>query len=284
METFAKNLEKETAKQLLVVERKSSGVIGESHDAILLLENAFVRLKAFVSDYTFKNEPEEIRFFRETKPKLLSKLIYYRKLHQLESNRPPGSNELQEAHLKKEMETIDGFFVRNSEFFRYYRSGTDFLDRYYFLRESFRHEPDIEYFYMEREPWFSTNCDLKVAIILAYEKLQPYLRSELNKLKELQQAVRVPDFSKRQHTWTANKIDLVELIYALSATSGIDYGKSSISEMTRYAEAVFNIDLSNVGRCYYEICLRSHQTRFLDKLKEALINRIDNTNRSGQGA
>ena len=192
METFVKNLEKETVKQLLVVERKSSGIIGESYDAILLLENAFSRLKAFVLDYTFKNEREEIRFFRETKPGLLSKLIYYRKLYQLESNCPFGSNELQEAHLKREMDMIDDFFIRNSEFSRYYRSGTDFLDSYYFLRESFRHEPDIDYFYTEREPWFSTNCDLRVAIIRAYEKLQLYLRSELNKLKELQQAAWVP--------------------------------------------------------------------------------------------
>ena len=53
------------------IDRESIGFIESLGTAINSFENAFDRLKAFVSEYTFGNEADEIHFFKEIKPQLL---------------------------------------------------------------------------------------------------------------------------------------------------------------------------------------------------------------------
>lgn len=52
--------------------------------------DAFQRLRDFITNYTFKSEAEEIEFFKVIKPRLYHRLIYYRKVYNIEMNRPVG--------------------------------------------------------------------------------------------------------------------------------------------------------------------------------------------------
>lgn len=149
------------------IDRESIGFIENLCTAINSFEKAFDRLKTLVSEYTFENETEEIHFFKETKSQLFCKLIHYRKVYNIESMRPNGSNYAQINYIEQELDSMKIFFDRNIDFYKYYRSGSTYLDRYYFLRG----KPDIQMtlgsFYFERDPKFSTACDFKVAEILA---------------------------------------------------------------------------------------------------------------------
>ncbi len=62
--------------------------------------------------------------------------------------------------------------IRYWIFYRYYRSCADYLDAAYFVRGKSDMEQYLETFYYERDPQFSTNCDFKVARILANDMLQ----------------------------------------------------------------------------------------------------------------
>lgn len=58
-----------------------------------------------------------------------------------------------------------------------------------------------------------------------------------------------------------------------------NHGKTSLKEMINYAEYMLNIDLGdNVGRSFYDLCIRSNPTQFLDHLREALKKRVDDVN------
>lgn len=258
------------------IDRESIGFIESLGTAINSFENAFDRLKAFVSEYTFGNEADEIHFFKEIKPQLFCKLIYYRKIYNIESIRPNGSDHAQINYIERELDSLKIFFDRNIDFYKYYRSGSTYLDRHYFLRGKPDIQMTLESFYFERDPKFSTACDFKVAKILANELLRIYLNEELLKLKQAQcPQSDLPTFPKTKETWTGSKTDLVELIYALCETESYSFGKITRKRLAGYFESVFNIDLGDIYRTYLEIRERNNRTQFLDELKEKLIKKID---------
>lgn len=92
-----------------------------------------MQLKAFIADYTFRDEVEEIEFFKTVKPRICHRLIYYRKIYNIEMNRPVGS-ESQRSYLIDEIRGINRYNEKRSDFVRYYRSGLTHLDALYYLR------------------------------------------------------------------------------------------------------------------------------------------------------
>lgn len=136
---------------------------------INILESGFEKLKLLISDFCFEDKSDEIHFFKEVKPRLFSKLIYFRKKYQLELNRPVSNYETVKTYLEKEHEQINLYCSKNAEFIQYYRSGKTILDEYYFLRGRREMELNLESFYFERDPKFSTNFDFKVSKLLANE-------------------------------------------------------------------------------------------------------------------
>ena len=73
-----------------------------------------------------------------------------------------------------------------SDFVRYYRSGLTHMDSMYYLRGSIDTALYLESFHHERDPSFSTNCNFKVARILANELLIQYLTKELEVFEQRQ--------------------------------------------------------------------------------------------------
>jgi len=75
--------------------------------------------------------------------------------------------------------------------------------------------------------------------------------------------------------WTANKTDLIELIYALHSSGAVNSGTADIKEMASAREQLFNIELGDYYRTFLEIRSRKiNQTKFIDKLKESLAHKM----------
>lgn len=141
-------------------------------------------MKKFILAYEFRSEGEEITFFKEIKPKFCYRLIYYRKLYNIEINRPVAAICTQKEYLHEELETINKYTNKRLDFVRYYRSGSTHLDSLYFLRGRMDTEQYLETFYYELDPNFSTNCDFKVAKIMANDMLSAYLMQEIELLND----------------------------------------------------------------------------------------------------
>jgi len=90
MMQFIKNLKKEIDAKIEQIESSEISAIAKSLEASRVLADAFNQLKAFTLSYNFKDEEEEILFFKEVKPRLCYRLIYYRKVYNIEMNRPTG--------------------------------------------------------------------------------------------------------------------------------------------------------------------------------------------------
>ncbi|KAA6308142.1 hypothetical protein EZS27_040179, partial [termite gut metagenome] len=87
---FTSRLKKEIDASIEQIESSEISAITKSLEASHVLADAFNRLKAFILSYSFRDEEEEIFFFKEVKPKLCYRLIYYRIVYNIEMNRPIG--------------------------------------------------------------------------------------------------------------------------------------------------------------------------------------------------
>lgn len=267
---FFNNLERKIEKKLDEIESSDLNVLKKSFEASLVLSDAYFRLKEFISTYTFQSEAEEIEFFKIIKPRLCCLLIYYRKIYNIEMNRPMGV-ESQRAYLQEEIKAINRYNSKRSDFVRYYRSGLTHLDSIYYLRGKIDTALYLESFQYERDPMFSTNCDFKVARILANDKLFLYLTKELEVFEQHQVEHSFPHV---RITWNGTKTELIEQLFAWDSRKV--FGNVPLTKLVEYIQMVFNIELDrNVFRTFSEMRLRNNKTPFMDSMKFALLKRMN---------
>ena len=247
-------------------------MITKSLEASHMLTEAFNQLKAFIVSYDFKDEEEEIFFFKDTKPKLCSRLIYYRKVYNIEMNRPEGVDK-QREYLSEILDSINKYNCKRLDFIRYYRSCSSHLDAAYFLRNKPDMEQYLETFKYEFDSNFTTNCDFKVAKILANDMLSAYLMHEMELLNDSGRKVCSFGFPATKLTWKNSKVELQEQIIAWDSAG--TFGDVPLTQLYNYIQNVFNIQLdSNLSRSFSELKIRVSPTPFIDKLKDALLRRM----------
>lgn len=237
----------------------------------------FEELREFIHQYTFQDADEEIVFFKNTKPFILSKLIYFNDIYLLEIRKPNGSKEVLREYYKKKQSAITEFCNANLDFYQYYRSKATHLDKYYFLRnhENFKLCHNCGMF--DKDPLFSTCCDHRVAKMLAYDMLEIYLQQRLQNI-EKQEVIEysrasLPDNPFR---WTAPKVAAIELGYSIYAAGVLNNGNADIKEIMTYIEASFKIDLGDYYRTYLAMRDRKRdRTPFLNSLIQKLLRKMD---------
>lgn len=267
---FVRKLKKEVEADVHRIEAADSNSLKKSLLASQILGNAFERLKTFIIGYQFRDDAEEIHFFKHIKPLLCSHLIYYRKVYNIEMNRPVGSLDAQRTYLLHELDRIHEFQQKRQDFYRYLRSGATSLDCIYFMRGKTDMELYLESFYYERDPLFSTNCDFKVARIMANDMLQGFLQGELQALDI--QSLHPGESLKNKITITARKTEIIELIYGLD---GVDFfGRAPLTLVAAHIEETYGIKLGNVSRAFSEMKLRNEPTPFLNRVTNSFLKRV----------
>ena len=270
---YVAKLRKETDDAIDRIESSDSNILKKSLDASHVLADAFDKLKKFILSYEFQSEAEEITFFKEIKPKFCYRLIYYRKLYNIEINRPVAAICTQKEYLHEELETINKYTNKRLDFVRYYRSSSTHLDSLYFLRGRVDTEQYLETFYYELDPNFSTNCDFKVAKIMANDMLSAYLMQEIELLNDNGIKFGTFNFPATKKTWMGSKAELQEQIYSWDSAGS--FGDVPLTQLYDYIQNVFNIQLDgNLSRVFGDLKIRNVPTPFLDKLKNALLKRM----------
>jgi len=250
-------------------EQKELSAVIKSKRIITALRESMHQLRQVVIQEKFVDEKEEIRFFKEFKPLFCSQLIYQIELLRLEITQPPGEPEIGEDAIQSQIERIRRFHQRNRDFYLYYQCGATHLDEFYFLRKNIYKFPCPELCRVEKDPEFSTACDLKVSQIQAFRLLSQYLYQQIRGDSQNHP-------SKDVIGWTAPKVALAELIYAFHASGVLNNSQIDISKLSNYFSRVFNIELGNVYKIFEEIRLRKkNRTVFLDSLRLNLLRKMD---------
>lgn len=259
------------------LEKEIEGVLEKSEEGIKVTQRALEQIRELLLKRKSTSTSDEIYFFKNIKPQVFSKLIYYVKLFSIESKRPRSSNKSQVKYFNKHIDRLQNYFNDNLEFYHYYRRGATFLDNEYFIRgkANIRLFPDSLSFFADDK--FSTSHDSTVATILAYDMLIIYLKTEIDKLENNNSMeANYNAFQKQSKLfWTGNKTDLIELVYALHSSGVINSGTADIKEVALICEQMFNVSLGDYYRTFLEIRSRKiNQTKFIDKLKESLVDKM----------
>lgn len=276
MENYISSLKDKVFQYIQEVEKMRCSVLHKSKLIVPRLESAFEGLKSFVNNYSFKDEDEEIFFFKEIKPQLFSQLIYYNEVYNVELRMPAGSIESRKEYLELIQNQIKFFFDMNSEFYQYYRSGSTHLDQIYFLRRKPCIQLQVDSFYFERDCCFSTCYGLKMTQILANERLLSYLNVKLAKLQqESMETEPCPDFHSGLK-WTEKKTALGEIIYGIDSLGSICYGNVNINVLAKELGDLFDVDMGNIFQIYADIRKRKVDgTEYLNRMIDALRRRMD---------
>lgn len=244
---------------------------------INFIKPLFEELREFTHQYTFQDTNEEISFFKDTKPFILSKLIYFNDIYTLELRKPNGSKEVLKEYYKKKQTAITEFCNNNLDFYQYYRSKAIHLDKYYFLRGHENYQLCHNCGMFDKDPLFSTCCDHRVAKMLAYDMLEIYLQQRLQDV-ERKEVIEISRASlpNNPFKWTAPKVAAIELGYSIYAAAVLNNGNADIKEIMTYIEASFKIDLGDYYRTYLSMRERKRdRTPFLNNLIQKLLHKMD---------
>lgn len=278
MKTFCTSLQSELDSQLQFIRLETEEPIKAAELSIKVLLSVIDKLKKFTIKYKFKNETEEINFFKHFKPQFISKLIYHNRVLNIETKKPYGGEKVTRKYLNNELDKLKRFFDNNLEFYKYHRTNSTYLDHKYFIRGKHDIKLSLDTFYFEADHRFCTSHDYKVAKIIAHDLVQVFLEDEIANLdrKELKAHSKAEVLPKPTIFWTGSKVALIELMYALHADGSLNNGKIELNAIADFLEKSFGIDLGQFNRSFLELRERkTGRTKYIDTLREKLIKRMD---------
>ena len=241
--------------------------------SLILIDNSIRKLKSLVSAHHFENKGEEIHFFKKLKPKFISKFIYYSTILDLESHKPnAGKNALNE-YYEAAQEKLKSFYTEQSDFYSYYRREATYLDDKIFVRDSFDLKMKLSLGFYNFDTSFTASHDQLIAKFIANEKIEQYLKRQIDSLSEND-----GDQTSSRLVWSASKVGLIELIYALYNMRCFNGGNVELSEVVRFVEKSLGTDLGNFHKTIFEIRNRKQgPTKFLNLVSDNLIQYFQNT-------
>lgn len=236
-------------------------------------------LRQLVREEGFKNDQEEIYFFKHQKPSIHGNIKFFAMQRTYRISTKTNGNSQKKEYIQSILTKLGSKRNDYPEFYRYFQLKDTSLDNIYFRRGYTNLDAYINTAHFDKDPDFSTDYDFKVAEIKAFELISKFFQNELIEFKMqniIPKYVEVKPKIMEDISWTGSKTDLIELVYSLHASDAIKNGNANLKKMMDVTSLVFNIDLGNYHNTYIQIKDRKNdQTKFLDNLKSDLLRRID---------
>ncbi|OJZ04818.1 RteC domain-containing protein [Sphingobacterium sp. 40-24] len=268
----------EIEKQERKVSSSTTRLIDEAYQMTIYLQELLNTLKEYILKEGFKDNKEEINFFKNTKPQILGKLIYYNKVFRIETSCPVETGKMYHSYFSAQLQELKLDFrenISNSYFYRYYRLRRVDRDEEYFMRGRINYHDGLNSFVFEIDPQFSTYYDYKAARIIANELLYSYLITRISP-DDNPDNILLDGEAKKDIFWTQTKNALIELIYALHAADAISHGKLGIRKISMVFQILFRVSLNDIHNSFHRMKTRSgSRTLFLDQLKSSLEDYMD---------
>ncbi|TYR37418.1 hypothetical protein FXV77_05285 [Sphingobacterium phlebotomi] len=271
MKKFTETLYREMTEAMRQASMDSDSLLSKAEKSYRIAESSILRLRDFVSDYTFEDKPEEIHFFKSVKPRFHKELIYWAEILHIEANRPIPKSREHKRYNNRLLEGIDQFLKRNRYLQTYYKLYRTDEDELLFLRDT-DYGPFLPDGHIDADRIFSTTASSALARILAMQEVAQWLISEQSNSGQQ------PKHSQaRKLTWTGSKAQLIELVYALESYGIFNNGKTNVKEIMEYFQQCFNVDkVSNYYGYFQNMRIRKKdRTPFLNGLVEHTIRRMD---------
>ncbi|MXS71593.1 RteC protein [Flavobacteriaceae bacterium W22] len=242
--------------------------------SLLIIDESIRNLKKMITAHHFDNIAEEVHFFKKLKPQFVSKFIYYSTILDVESHKPNAGNKALKKYYESEQEKLKTFYVEQSEFYSYYRREATYLDHKIFVRNSYDLKMKLSFGFYNFDSSFTTSHDHMIARFIANHQYDQYLKRQIERLGENTGKTISP------LAWSASKVGLIELTYALYQMRCFNGGNIELSEVIKFVEKTLDTDLGNFHKTIFEIRNRKQgPTKFLSLISENLNQHFLNTDR-----
>ncbi|HBD25705.1 RteC domain-containing protein [Flavobacterium sp.] len=261
--------------ELSLILNSNSNEVEKAKKIIIFIEDILKQLTDWLKHHVFETIQEEIKFFKEIKPNIVAKLIFYKEILSLVASLPLDKSK-RIKHFEKKLDAINHFYRKNREFIKYIKSHSSHFDELYFTRKKYKDIFLNDCSVIIHDAKLCTSHDYLLAEVIAFELLALHIENRIDNLNQ-SFAITNNQFKSNLH-WTEKKVDLVELIYALHEAKVFDNGQADIKEITHVFEKAFQIELEdNIYGNFNAIKKRkTDQTRFLSHLQKLLETKIEN--------
>lgn len=250
----------------------------EAYQMTLYLNEMLGTIKAKVLQDGFADERQEIEFFKNIKPQILGKLIYYNKVFRIETKCPVSNGAIHQSYFENLLKALKSEYkesICNEDFYRYYRTSRTDRDHIYFRLGQINYYDGLKSGIFEIDLSFSTYYDNKIAYIIANELLYTYIITKINPEKN-PDMIMVNGDANKDISWTNSQNALIELIYALYASSSVGHGKIGIKKLALIFQVLFQTPLNDIHHSFHRMKTRAgSRTAFLDQLKISLEEYMD---------
>lgn len=274
MEVNYINYFNEFEREYEVLENTSHDILATSLQIIHYIEKKLKEIYKWLKKYVFHTSQDEIYFFKELKPRMVSKLLYHKELLKLEISLPPGKNN-KRKYYENLLTKIHQYGINNQEFYEYYRSRRSFRDEDLFMRRSYKDIVRDDCYLINYDSKLSTSHDFNVATIIANDMFTSHLENKLEELDGNFTTTYNPINNKI--IWTGTKVEMAEMIYGLYYKQMLNNGNIAIKEIARTFSIAFNIDFDEKAlyRCLQDIKKRYPvKAIFLQNLSEVANNKF----------
>jgi len=259
-------------------------------DSVLTLVEKFNQAMPLIAEFlafarrektaaAFKDKFEEIYFFKFEKPEYYAQKIFLAAWFGLMNAKPSGTDDMLRDYWLEELRFISRFFKQYAFHYGYYRSGFTELDELLFIRGA-EIQPVLVPEVPELDPGFSTAGDYLFSKFIAYELLQEFILEQLKELDRPGGAVfAAGGGAARSFDWTGEVINLVELGYGLYVSRQLNGGKAGLTEIFRWLEIAFGVEIGIPANRLREIKRRKRldKLKFLVSMQELLLDYIEKT-------
>ena len=218
---------------------------------------------------------DEIFYFKNIKCHLLALLQYYYMVQKIEIKKPAIPLRKIKKYYLKALYRIKSKISDNHFFYNYYKTNSNKLDQQFFRR--LKNDFFLPYANMiiDIDKRYTTPSVSIFAKVEALEMTRHYLKKKIKLFTRPDATIQE---RKSKLKWTASKADLIESIYALHSSGVFNNGKADLKEIAEYFQEVFELDLGQYNRVFFDIRARkNNKTKFLDSLKDSLVKRIKDT-------
>lgn len=216
-------------------------------------------LKLYIETNPFYNSQDEINYFKYEKPLFNCEQFLAQRRFHFETKRKQLSQETEvRSYFELELGFTRHYFTQHQFLYQYFQLEATELDSLLFMRNA-ETSPVILPETPDLDPRFSTKGDYLFAKFIAYERVQEFLAGELYPATEREKL-------KKALNWTGDKMNLIEIAYAIYDTAQINHGDIDIKDIIDWLEESLHISLSRYYRMFNEMKNRKSVgiTRYLD--------------------
>ncbi len=248
------SLTEDLEKGLIGIENSNDTRIQKCIQKIKLCEGSIQKLKRFYRKHPAENPEKEIHFFKKIKPQFTVELKYQYAMFAYLKNKPKGTLREKKKFINQELERSSAYLQTFNEFYTYYKTAAEHFDHLFYRQMEF----DIKQHAMLEHPLdreFTCPAGPTLTGVISAEKMIQFLKNQLFTL-EYPNLEPTWEFTKKL-TWSGSKTDMIELIYALSASGAIQH---DLKDAFLMFERMFGVQLGNFYRVYSDIKIKKEPT------------------------